>query len=76
MDQVHTYATIPSDDAEFRSSVEKLAEQAEDLDRLREGIATAYPSARVSVQSSLGTLPGQPVRVYVYRDGGEPRGEA
>ena len=49
--------------------------QAEDVERLRELVQTVYPGAHISVQDTLGALPGQPIRVYIYRDGYPPSGE-
>ncbi len=49
--------------------VEQLAAHAHDVDALKELLTGVYPSARVSVGDSLGALPGEPTRVYVYRDG-------
>jgi hypothetical protein len=68
MAPVRVYVTIPSDDKEFRATVEKLGAQASDFDRLRELVVEVYPDARVSVGELLGALPGEPTRVYVYRD--------
>lgn len=74
--QARICSTMPSDDDEFRTTVEKLADEADDVERLRDLIATMYPNAHVSVQASLGALPGQPMRVYIYRDGVVARDES
>jgi hypothetical protein len=74
--QDRTYSTIPSDDEEFRTTVAKLADEAGDVDRLRELIGSLYPDAHVSIQDALGSLPGQPMRVYIYRDGNGIREES
>jgi hypothetical protein len=66
---VRSYVTIPSDDEEFRSTVERLGAEIDDVDRLRELLAAVYPNAHVSAQSPLGSLSGKPTRLYIYRDG-------
>lgn len=66
---VRSYVTIPSDDDEFRSTVEQFVADIDDIDRLREYIVAIYPKAHVSVQSPLGALSGEPTRTYIYRDG-------
>lgn len=70
-----SYVTIPSDDDEFRSTVEQLVAQTDDLDRLRDRIVALYPKAYVSAQSPLGSLSGEPTRTYIYRDGFLARNE-
>ena len=66
---VPSYLTIPSDDDEFRATVEELIARVHDVERLRECVAKIYPNAHISIQNPLGSLPGQPMRVYIYRDG-------
>ncbi len=72
---VRSYVTLPSDDDEFRTTVEQLVAETDDIDRLREYIAAVYPKAYVSAQSPLGSLSGEPTRTYIYRDGSLAKGE-
>jgi hypothetical protein len=69
MSRERSYLTIPSDDKEFRATVEKLGADADEIAGLRDRLAQVYPDARVSIGDSLGALPGEPLRVYIYRDG-------
>jgi hypothetical protein len=72
---VRSYVTIPSDDEEFRSTVERLGAEVDDIDRLRGLLADIYPNAHVSAQSPLGSLSGNPTRLYIYRDGARAEDE-
>lgn len=73
---VRWYLTIPSDDQEFRTTVEKLGAEVENVHRLQELVAAVYPDAHVSVGDPLGALPGDPMRVYVYRDRSTHQGDS
>jgi hypothetical protein len=70
-----TLLLFPRDDLAFDSYAKRLAEATRDPDTAERWLRVRYPRAAIHARDPLGTLLGQNVAWYVYRDG-SPTAEA